>query len=351
MPAMSLIGSVDCENRKHHEEWELTLSSGGVLKCRFSFGDVEMSWNSGESPDVPAYELTQEASFLLDKKTILSNWKEGEAPEVAVYSKGSTTDVYMMVAFHQAAEKDALTHAAEHLRRNGLIMVKADANIDGTGTCELMCRPIEGATAKMSELLEIATYLHRSTLRVPELQPTSAASALATLQEGDVWKFIGLKENEWLEVKTQLPDISKASGKFTLAKDITQFANSRIGGVLIYGFYTKNSGQGDTIRKVSPISFSHRTEEAIRAILQSHTHPPVAGLLIHATPIDSGHVVCVYVPPQNDSAKPFIVEGSGLSELGKGNIFSIPVRSGDRIAQITGKALHVLLAGKIPLSG
>ncbi|WP_211834227.1 MULTISPECIES: AlbA family DNA-binding domain-containing protein [Streptomyces violaceusniger group] len=351
MPTMPLIASADCANRKHHEEWELTLSSGGVLKCRFSFGNVEMSWDPGESPDVPAYELTQEASVLLGKKAILSNWKEGEVPEVAVYSKESNTDVYMMVVFHQAAEKDALTHAAEHLRRNGLMMVKADANIDGAGTCELACRPIEGATAQMSELLEIATYLHRSTLRIPELQPASAASALATLQEGDVWKFIGLKENEWLEVKAQLPDISKASGKFTLAKDVTQFANSRVGGVLIYGFYTKNSGQGDVIRKVSPISFSRRTEEAIQAILQSHTYPSVTGLLVHATPIDSGHVVCVYVPPQSDSAKPFIVEGSGLSELGKGNVFSVPVRSGDRVAQITGKALHVLLAGKIPLSG
>ncbi|MGV9787784.1 AlbA family DNA-binding domain-containing protein [Streptomyces sp. NPDC003435] len=351
MSTMPLIETADYENRKHHGEWDLVLTSGGVLKCRFSFGDVDISWNSKESPDVSAYELTQEIATLLQQTIILSNWNERKAPGIGIICRDSNIDVYMMVAFHQAAEQDALTHAAEYLRRKGLIMVRADTNVDGTGQCELLCKPIEGATARMSELLEIATYLHRSTLRIPELQPVSAASALATLQEGDVWKFIGLKESEWLEVKTQLPDISKSSGKFTLAKDVTQFANSGAGGVLAYGFYTKNSGQGDTVRKVSPISFSHRTKEAIQAILQSHTHPPIAGLQIHATPIDSGYVVCIYVPPQKDSAKPFIVEGSGLSELGKGNVFSIPVRSGDRVTQITGKALHVLLAGKVPLSG
>ncbi|MEV6757307.1 ATP-binding protein [Streptomyces sp. NPDC051214] len=349
---MTLIRRADCENRKHHEEWELSLSSGGALKCRLSFDSVDILWNSSESPDVPAYALTQEASALFEKRAILSNnWAGNELPDVAVYSQGEKTDVYMMVAFHQAAEKDALTHAAEHLRRNGLIMVKADANVDGTGACELTCRPMKEAAAQMSELFSIATYLHRSTLKVPELQPASPASALAALQDGDVWKFIGLKENQWMEVKSQLPDISKESGKFTLAKDVAQFANSRSGGILIYGFYTKNSGEGDAIRKVSPISFSHRSEEAMRAILQSHIYPPTSGLIIHATPLDHGHVVCMHIPPQSDSAKPFVVEGSGLAELGKGSVFAIPVRSGDRVTQITGRALHVLLAGKIALSG
>jgi hypothetical protein len=87
---------------------------------------------------------------------------------------------------------------------------------------------------------------------------------------------------------------------------------------------------GDRVSKIIPLPLDKSVKDSIASILRVQIHPFISDLRIGSASVDEGQILYVHIPSQADSAKPFIVEGSGISELGKGGVFSIPVRNRDR---------------------
>lgn len=334
---------------------KLLLTNGVALSYETNRADFTIEWNPEIQGDVPSVELTEEVAELVgyDVNIYFSDPAEKQ-PGVHVYSSPEReSEVFLTVRLHEASQDREVEEYVSHfLRRRGVAVVECFRYSDGDGAqWNLTCHGIGGGPRTMRSLFDAALALQQSTMRSLQVQLECAEDALEALKSGEVWRFVGLHENEWLEVKSQLPDLSKSAGKFTLAKDVAQFANSRLGGILVYGMFTKNKGDGDAIRKIVPFSLDQRLKNSIETTLRNQVHPAIANLHMDAVSIDGGYLLYVYVPAQSDSAKPFIVEGSGITELGKGNVFAVPIRSGGTAVQITGKSLHALLAGKISLSG
>ncbi|MFI5674583.1 AlbA family DNA-binding domain-containing protein [Streptomyces cellulosae] len=334
---------------------KLLLSNGVALPYETNRVDFTIEWNPEVEGDVPSVELTEEVAGLVgcDVAIYFSGSSEKQ-PGVHVYSSpGKDSEVFLTVRLHEAfPDREVEEYVSHFLRRRRVAVEECFRYSDGDGVqWNLTCRGIGGESRTMRFLFDAALALQQSTMRSIQVQLESAEDALEALKGNEVWRFIGLHENEWLEVKSQLPDLSKSAGKFTLVKDVAQFANSRLGGILVYGMFTKNKGDGDAIRRVVPFSLDERLKNSIEATLRNQVYPAIANLHVDSVSIDGGDLLYVYVPPQSDSAKPFIVEGAGIAELGKGSVFAVPIRSGGAAVQVTGKSLHALLAGRISLSG
>ncbi|MEU7722389.1 AlbA family DNA-binding domain-containing protein [Streptomyces tibetensis] len=339
------------------DQGTVILTSGEFLTFdTFGLAELFVSWTPESGRTVPSIELAEELAALAGKDANIHYWGRRGArhAEVHVYSSPSReSSLSLIVRLHEAVPNGEVEpYVSQFLKRYAIAVASCRRNSDDDGSYwELSCHFVEGTSKTMGELYDIATELQASTVKPLEIELKDAKAAAAALADGEIWRFMGMAENEWLEVKSQLPDLSKAAGKFTLCKDVAQFANSRLGGLLIYGLFTKNSGDGDRIRKIAPISPDSRLKNSLDATLRGQIYPAMANLRIEAVSMDGGWLLYIYVPPQADSAKPFIVEGSGISELGKGNVFAVPVRNGDRIVPVTGKTLHSLLAGRVTLSG
>ncbi|MEU3445638.1 ATP-binding protein [Streptomyces thermolilacinus] len=353
---MRLVKELRHERRsRFHGHGHVLLTTGDQLAYTDFGGDFEIEWVPGQSPDVPAVALAREVAGLVRKDTWVRYWGlKNKSPGVWAYASPEEPDeIGLLLQFHPAvSDEETSAYATRYLRRHGLHMRQAIPQSDGDGTWwELTCTTPDDGPRTMRELLDTAASLQRSTVKPLGIAIDSVDGALQALADGELWRFIGLRENEWLEVKSQLPDLSKTAGRFTLAKDVAQFANSRTGGVLAYGFFTKNKGHGDVVQKVSAIAVDRRLLQSVEAVLRGNIHPAISGLHIGSVPIDGGNVLYIHVPGQLDAAKPFIVEGAGISELGKGSVFAIPVRHGDAAVPVTGRSLHALLAGRVRLSG
>ncbi|MGW5256512.1 AlbA family DNA-binding domain-containing protein [Streptomyces sp. NPDC004012] len=354
MPYVELIQK---ERRSGSSDYgKLTLTNKVTLTYETNGVDFTINWNPEIKGSVPSIELVEEVAELVgyDVTIYFSDGPEGKRPGIHVYSSPEKeSEIFLVVRLHEASQaQEVETYVSHFLRRRGVAVLECFRYSDGDGSYwNLTCRGIGGSSITMRSLFDAALALQQSTMKSLEVQLESAIDALEALKNGEIWRFIGLHENEWLEVKSQLPDLSKSAGKFTLAKDVAQFANSRLGGLLVYGMFTKNKGNGDEVCRIVPISVDERLKKSIEAVLRNQIYPAIANLHIGSVSIDGGNLLYFHVPAQSDPAKPFIVEGAGIVELGKGSVFAVPIRNGGQAIQITGKSLHALLAGKISLSG
>lgn len=175
----------------------------------------------------------------------------------------------------------------------------------------------------------------------------TAQHATRLIVNGNINSLLGLREDGQLEAKSALYEIDTNAGKFELAKDVAQFANSPSGGILIIGMRTKGDGTGDVFAKITPLEIQPKTDLRYKSVLESRIYPAIEGLGIGLAPHDGGHVMYITIPPQKDSLKPFIVQGAAIGETVRDSFFLIPQRRGDSISSIPGKALHAFLAGKL----
>ncbi|WP_157187290.1 AlbA family DNA-binding domain-containing protein [Nocardia vinacea] len=172
-------------------------------------------------------------------------------------------------------------------------------------------------------------------------------SARRALTGGVPELLVGLLENSWLDAKSQLYDLTKHSQRIELAKDVAQFANSPGGGLLVIGMRTRNSGGGDRIEKLVPTTLPGKIIERYRKTIDQRVFPPITDLEISVCKASRGELLYVYVPPQSERARPFIVEGTAAGEELYENFFMIPQRRGDASYSVSARSLHSLIAGKL----
>ncbi|HEY9405561.1 MAG TPA: ATP-binding protein [Pyrinomonadaceae bacterium] len=124
--------------------------------------------------------------------------------------------------------------------------------------------------------------------------------------------LLGEIENEWFECKAQPYALDGDSGKRELAKDVSSFANS-LGGHILIGVKTKTSPThyGDEVEKIRPFDQSLVNTDQYQKIIRDWVYPDIEGIGVRwvATKDDVNKgIVAITIPPQKDSSKPFLVK-------------------------------------------
>ena len=129
----------------------------------------------------------------------------------------------------------------------------------------------------------------------------------------DFNKLIGEVEGELFDVKGQpyrFEDGSDAKREFS--KDVAAFANTRGGSILI-GMHTKSGPlhTGEEIDEIRPIPKANFDPDQYRKILAEWLYPQPMGVEILLAPFgldDAKGVGVIFIPPQDDRAKPFLIK-------------------------------------------
>jgi hypothetical protein len=187
-------------------------------------------------------------------------------------------------------------------------------------------------------------------LEAAEHGELTAKTALALLEGGRPGVMIGQPEQDWLECKSE-PYADTVEGRFELAKDVSAFANSARGGVIIVGLRTRSVGGRDLIASVRPIPADTRLRDRYLKLIEHRVFPRPIGLRIEAFP-QAGQtaLTVISIPPQPPALQPFIVRGSLRHRRTVGSQIAIFVRRGDATTVIGAEELHSLLvAGRAAL--
>lgn len=163
------------------------------------------------------------------------------------------------------------------------------------------------------------------------------------LHIGSPHLLLGQYESSWLECKQGLYDLGSHPDRIELGQDVTRFANSESGGILICGIETKKDRQGDRLQKIRPIQGELRPHQFHKALDQV-VYPPIDGMTVSAvSSSDSGQLLVFDVPPQSDNLKPFLVKGAVINGKVEGAFISIVRRRGEHSIPIEPAAIHAAL--------
>jgi predicted HTH transcriptional regulator len=175
------------------------------------------------------------------------------------------------------------------------------------------------------------------------------------IQSGRTDALIGKNETEFLEVKStayDLRNVDESQWKLELAKDVTQFANARNGGLLLIGYRTKNINGFDVIQRKTPVQPKAARLQTYKDVLKSRIHPPISSLQIGSIPVGRNEVIYFYIPPQPEENKPYIISGSIMDGCYDSNGISIVRRQGDASIPVTAQEIHAaLVVGRTLIRG
>ncbi|MFF8846730.1 helix-turn-helix domain-containing protein [Streptomyces sp. NPDC015127] len=200
--------------------------------------------------------------------------------------------------------------------------------------------------AAFSDTLTMLLQNDRLNLKTP-------AGAYALVGAGAPAMVLGEAENEWLEVKRESYGIAAESQKYEFACDVASFANSDLGGLIVIGIASsKDSSGNDVLARVTPCRRGSLNVQRYMQILRDRVIPPVEGLRIDVVPVGVGDVMAIYVPPQPEEIKPFIVKGAVVDSKVSGSFLSIPHRRGSDKWAMSPEAVHsMLVAARVVLRG
>jgi hypothetical protein len=167
-------------------------------------------------------------------------------------------------------------------------------------------------------------------------------------ESGDLDQLLGMKEDLWFDAK-QLPgyDFARPEGRIELAKDISGFANSE-GGYLVIGLETTVSLEENT-ETVSAVRLFPKADFKpiqVRGLIKEHVHPELTGLEVFfaesKTLPDLGLGV-IWVPPQDERRKYFLMvrvveDGRELKQV----VFGIARRNASSTEPLTFQDLYRL---------
>ena len=143
-----------------------------------------------------------------------------------------------------------------------------------------------------------------------EFPTPSAEDVREVLGRGALSEFIGWPEGPHFEAKSEPYDLDSSLGRYELAKDISAFANTG-GGCLVIGLATvKDKGREiDVIGSLSLIAPDAVEENRYVGVLGEYVYPKIAGLDVRFFPHakEGNGVVCIFVPPQNPNSRPFLI--------------------------------------------
>jgi hypothetical protein len=157
-------------------------------------------------------------------------------------------------------------------------------------------REVAGEELRVAELLEMSSW--RSTVssatttrisRRPRRGRACPASRGPTRpggqprdrarpgSSGHARALAGLAEGHWIDVRSAPSDLASDLGRFELAKDVSAFANSD-GGLIVIPGSTRNEANGEVIDEIRDLELDLVNPDQIRATLASWVYPIVRGL-------------------------------------------------------------------------
>ncbi len=123
--------------------------------------------------------------------------------------------------------------------------------------------------------------------------------------------LIGEAENQFFDCKLSPYQLQTNSGKRELAKDVSSFANA-LGGFIFVGIKTKKDALrfGDEIEAINPFEDKLFNKQSYLDIIKDWIYPNINDLKIEWFIINAPDrgVVVIVIPPQGDSAKPFLIK-------------------------------------------
>ncbi|MFF7648402.1 ATP-binding protein [Streptomyces sp. NPDC007983] len=217
--------------------------------------------------------------------------------------------------------------------------------VDGyTNPCivEIMVQPSLRGRSLM-DLFNLGQHV-TSLLEATQDGSLTRETTLALLRGGYSDVLIGQPEGPWLDVKSAHYDLSKPSGKISLAQAVARFANAEHGGIVVVGMKGKKVPGGEEIRQVCPVPFTPGIERRYQLALEQHLYPPPDYLDIETVKVPGGMLVLVHIPPQPEELKPFLVHGAVVDGVVEGAFISIVRRRGESSIPTTAAAIHATLA-------
>ncbi len=179
------------------------------------------------------------------------------------------------------------------------------------------------------------------------------------LESGNFNEFIGKIEGDCFEAKKQKPYMidstennKRFSARVELVGDIAAMSNSN-GGYIICGLPTEKEKelQTDRVTEVKMFeSASFYTHENIQEVVKAHIHPELQVTVTwHPSNSDSSKGIgSIYIPPQPESKKHFIVTAVEINGIKQTHFVAIPIRQGSEPVWMSAKQLYKEAANKKP---
>lgn len=183
---------------------------------------------------------------------------------------------------------------------------------------------------RLAEILQIQNDLSFAVI-YSRGGPTSARQVVELLRLGGAGRLIGMRESDWLEAKRPPYEMrgEKDEWKLELLLDVTSFANSDQGGVIVVGVATKNIGGSDIVVKLHPLPRNPGRAQRYHDVLSAGAAPLIDGLLIESHEHEDGDLVTILIPPQREELKPFVADGGVAGSRHSGRLFSVVQRRGE----------------------
>ena len=186
-------------------------------------------------------------------------------------------------------------------------------------------------------------------LEAAERGTLTRATTEALILGGHAELLLGHREGAWLDCKEQ-PYRADEASLYELAKDVSAFANTQNGGLIVIGLGTRKVSGGDTIARIRPVPLDEKRVERYRRALQYRVHPRVSGLLIDEVHQGRGRIVLISVPPQPKALQPFLVRGAVRDGKVLGSSIALYIRENDGAITAGVEEVHALIvAGRAAL--
>jgi hypothetical protein len=178
------------------------------------------------------------------------------------------------------------------------------------------------------------------------------------LDEDSMWELlraglpqgiVGCPESDWFEAKREPYLLNEVLGQLELAKDVSAFANSG-GGILVIGLKTTSQRGIDVVEAVTPVDATLVNARTYRSALRVRLYPRLRGLELALTEVASGLVVVgIRIPRQPSGNLPVLVAGMpGVkARRSEGAYWGIFRRQGDASTPIVAAAVHTALRGGV----
>ena len=156
----------------------------------------------------------------------------------------------------------------------------------------------------------------------------------------------GTPESEWIDFKQAQYQLKQKRDKLELAKDISGFANSG-GGVLVVGIQAEQqpATRIELASRLTPVRSDLVDCDQIRKLVRQYVYPPINKIECQVWPMSEDDcVLTIDVPEQGGDDSLFIVS-EGVSSEGKpqGNMFGYFERVGDATIPVPHSIIHDLM--------
>lgn len=178
----------------------------------------------------------------------------------------------------------------------------------------------------------------------------TAAAARSLVESGHADLLLGQPEEDWLECKSE-PYAATDEGSFELAKDVSAFANSASGGLIVIGLQTRPIGGRDIVTRLRPFPGDARISDRYRKLLDRRVFPRPVEIEIRAIQCKGDRILLsIWIAQQPPALQPFLVRGLVTGSRVSGSHIAVFARRGDATVVTGAEEIHALLvAGRAAL--